>query len=178
MRSIRKIKRRGLSQTVTTLLILTTSVLMAGGTLTFYGGSIAANAMKMEQLYIRTTHIWTNSSGSQAALHVENVGGRDALVDALEFSDVEEPWDSIYYADYGNASLVPVCGLNITAPFALGNVTFQRAQGSVLIPAGESLFIYVDQPDSIDTGDLGNVVTIIVYSSTLPYITVDSVETP
>jgi len=178
MRSIWKIKRRGLSQTVSTLLILVTSVLMAGGTLTFYGTSIAANAMKMEQLVIRNTHIWANSSGSQAALCVENIGGRDALVDAVEFSDVEEPWESIYYADYGNATLVPVSGLNITAPFTLGALSFQRAQGSILIPTGESVFIYVDQPDSIDTGDLGNVVTIIIYSSTLPYITVDDVQTP
>ncbi len=77
-------RRRGLSQVITTLIILVVSVLMAGGTLTYYSSAVASSSIKMEQLVIREARVWVNETGSQTALHVENIGGRDALVTSVE----------------------------------------------------------------------------------------------
>lgn len=87
-------RKRGLTQSVTLMILLVLSVVMAGGTVGLYTLSVTKSAMKMEQIVIRNTRIWANASGSQVALHVENIGGRDALITSIEVGFVEEGWDS------------------------------------------------------------------------------------
>ena len=175
-------RRRGLSQVITTLIILVVSVLMAGGTLTYYSSAVASSSINMEQLVIREARVWVNETGSQTALHVENIGGRDALVTSVEVRYIEEDWSSVYHATGEPGTLTPTQGLNITGSFThtLGGVDFNftESTGSILLPTGGSLIIYVDQPDSLDMFDLGTIVYINVYTSTLQYLAVVDVETP
>lgn len=180
MRSLALTRRRALSQVVTMLMILVVSVLMAGGTMTYYTMAVTSSTMKMEQLVINEAHIWTDASGAQAGIRVENIGGRDALVTAVEIRFVEEPWSSVYYSEGNGGPLTPCQGLNITGPFShiVGeeSLNFSQAEGSLLLPMGGSLILYVDQPDAIDISDLGYMVQISVCTSTLQYIYVVDVE--
>ena len=173
-------KRRALSQVVTMLMILVVSVLMAGGTMTYYTMAVTSSTMKTERLVVNAAHIWVDASGAQAAVRVENIGGRDALITAVEIRFIEEPWSSVYYSEGNGGYLTPVQGLNITGPFShtVGEETlnFTQAEGSLLLPIGESLVLYVDQPDSIDISDTGYMVEVSICTSTLRYIEVVDVE--
>jgi len=73
-------------------------------------------------------------------------------------------------------------GLNITGAFnhtVSGlEYSFEPATGSIMIPVSGSVLIYLDNLETVDIQDLGMVVEVIVYTSTLPYMTMDDVETP
>ncbi len=55
-------------------------------------------------------------------------------------------------------------------------LNFTQAEGSLLLPIGGSLVLYVDQPDSIDISDTGYMVEVSICTSTLRYIEVVNVE--
>jgi len=174
--------RRGLSQVVTTLILLVISILMASGTVAYYGIAVTSSSLKQEQLVIREAHVWVNASGAQAALRVENIGGRDALIDAVEIRYVEAPWTSVYHAAAAaDGGLTPAQGMNITGSFshAVGDTTlnFTQASGSIVLPVGEEIILYIDQPDSITVDDIGDAITIMVYTSSNQYLALVDVET-
>jgi hypothetical protein len=182
MKSSSSQKRRGLTQSVTTMILLVLSVLLASGTMGLYTFSVASSTMKTEQLVIRSVRIWADPSCSQVALHVENIGGRDALLTSIEVGYVEELWSSIYIAEGEGGVMTPAEGLNITGVFnhtvSGAEYEFIPATGSIIIPVSGSLMIYVDNPAAVDLQDLGTVVEVAVYTSTLPYVTMDDVESP
>ncbi len=89
-------RRRGLTQSVTTLILFVLSVLLASGTMGLHTLSVTTSAMKTEQLVIRSIRIWADPSGAQVALNIENIGGRDALITSIEVGYVEEGWDSVF----------------------------------------------------------------------------------
>ncbi len=153
------------------MILLFLSVVLVTGTMGLYTLLITTSAMKTEHLVIRGARIWADSSGSQVALHVENIGGRDALITAIEVGFVEESWDSVFYAE----------GRNITGAFnhTISGVeySYEPVTGSIMIPVSGSVLIYMDNSETVDIQDLGMVVEIIVYTSTLPYMTMDDVET-
>ena len=180
MNSRTKIRcRKGLSQVVSTLIILVVSVLMVG-TVTYYSIAVTNSSMKQEQLAIDKAHIWVNYSGAQAALVVENIGGRDALIDAIEVRYIEIPWESVYHASTVEGTLTPAQGLNITGSFnhTIGETVlgFAQASGSIVLPVGESIILYVDQPNSLDVSHIGALTTIVVYTSSNQYIALVEVE--
>ena len=76
----------------------------------------------------------------------------------------------------------PAEGLNITGAFnhtVSGlEYSFKPATGSIMIPVSGSVLFYVDNPETVDIQDIGMIVDVIVYTSTLPYMTMDDVETP
>jgi FlaG/FlaF family flagellin (archaellin) len=173
-------KKKALTQVVTTLILLAISILLAGGTVGYYASSVAASTMKMEHLVFREARVWVNESGAQAAFVIENIGGRDSLIDAIEVNYVEESWSSIYYARDTRSMLFPVEGMNITGLFSFvdGNKTIDFVQGSdsIVLPYGECLIVYIDQPDSIELNYLGFIVHIAVYTPTLQYYELVDVE--
>ena len=164
------------------IILLVLSVALASGTVNLYTLSITTSAMKMEQLVIRSVNIWADPSGSQVALHVENIGGRDALITSIEVSFVEEAWDSIFYAVGEGGIMEPAEGLNITGAFnhtVSGlEYSFVPVTGSLMIPVSGNVLIYVDNPVTVDIQDIGRIVTVIVYTSTVPYMTMDDVKSP
>jgi len=181
MNHVDRIRRRALSQVVSTLIILVVSVLMAGGTVTYYTVAVTSSSLKQEQLLVREARVWVNASGSQAAVLVENIGGRDALIDSIEVRFVEVPWGSVYHASAVDGELTPAQGLNITGPFnhTVGGVdlSFTQASGSVVLPVGEAVILYLDDPDSIGIADVGTVVDIVIYTSANQYLALVDVET-
>ena len=173
-------RRRGLSQVVTTLIILVVSVFMAGGTLTYYTTAVASNSIKMEQLVIRDASVWVNETGAQVALVIENVGGRDTLIDCIEVRFSEVPWSSVYVANGSGGILTPVETLNITGAFVhtvgVETLGFNMAHGSILMPIGESIILYLDQPDNLSLEDVGSTAYVTIYTPTLQYLAVVDVE--
>ena len=173
--------RRALSQVVTTLILLVVSVLMASGTVTYYSIAVTSSSLRQEQLNIGEARIWVNASGAQAAVLIENVGGRDALIDQIEVRYSETPWGSVYHAPAVEGEITPAQGSNITGPFnhTIGNaaLSFERASGSIVLRISEGIIIYIDQPDAIGMSDIGDLITVIVHTSANQYLALVDVKT-
>ena len=88
--------QRGLSQVVTTLIMLTVSVLLSGVVI-YYTVNIVSVRLQTEQVRLSKEAIWVNGTGAVAALKVQNLGGRDILVDKIEVRGVESNWSTVYY---------------------------------------------------------------------------------
>lgn len=172
--------QRGLSQVVSTLIILVTTVLMASGTVAYYSIVVTSSALKQEQLALDKVHIWVNTSGAQAAFIVENIGGRDALIDTIEVKYIEIPWENVYHASAADGALTPAQHLNITGSFnhTIGEtmLSFDMATESIVLPVGEAVILYIDQPDSLDVGHLGTLASIAIYTSSNQYTALVEVE--
>jgi len=88
------IKKKGLSTVITTLIILVVAVLLAG-VVTYYATNVVMTRTTMEEVRIRKPHIWVQEGdNAYAALMVQNLGGRDVLVDKITIRGVECNWGS------------------------------------------------------------------------------------
>jgi len=86
--------RKGLSTVITTLIILVVAVLLAG-VVTYYATNVVMTRTTQEEVRIRKPHIWVQEGdNAYAALIVQNLGGRDVLIDKLAIRGVDCPWGS------------------------------------------------------------------------------------
>lgn len=84
--------RKGLSTVITTLIILVVAVLLAG-VVTYYATNVVMTRTTMEEVRIRKPHIWVQEGdNAYAALMVQNLGGRDVLIDKITIRGVNCPW--------------------------------------------------------------------------------------
>ncbi len=83
---------KGLSQVITTLIILVVAVLLTG-VVTYYATNVTMVRTTQEEVRVRKPHIWVEEGGNAyAAILIQNTGGRDILVDKLTIRGVEAPW--------------------------------------------------------------------------------------
>ena len=158
MASLRKSKR-GLSQVVTTLILLVVSVLLAG-IVTYYATNITMIRTQQEEVQLIYSHCWVNSSDtSEVAFYLKNVGGRDILIDKVTVRGVESIWDNVYFNDTTRSEDLEF--VNFT-----DLVTYGLAQADDDIPVESSgvRIIYVKNPGNIDLTDVGTPVSITVFT--------------
>lgn len=172
---------RGLSQVVTTLILLVVAVLLTS-TVTYYATNITMTRTQQEEVRITKKHIWVNSTGAVAALKVQNIGGRDILVDKIAVRSVETPWSRVYYYRVpSNASITGDMNITSAAKLTGASVTIDGrtySQASVDIPLASSgvLLIYVNSPSNIDLEDIGTACSITVFTVNGQYIVESMVE--
>jgi hypothetical protein len=84
--------RKGLSTVITTLIILVVAVLLAG-VVTYYATNVVMTRTTQEEVRIRKPHIWVQEGdNAYAAIMVQNLGGRDVLIDKITLRGVNVPW--------------------------------------------------------------------------------------
>ena len=84
--------RKGLSTVITTLIILVVAVLLAG-VVTYYATNVVMTRTTQEEVRIRKPHVWVEEGdNAYAALMVQNLGGRDVLLDKVTIRGVDCPW--------------------------------------------------------------------------------------
>jgi flagellin-like protein len=76
------LKNRGLSQVVSTLILLVVAVLLAA-VVAYYATNVTMTRTETEQIQLAKEHVWVNSTGAVAAFKVQNLGGRDILLDKV-----------------------------------------------------------------------------------------------
>ena len=126
--------KKGLSTVITTLIILVVAVLLAG-VVTYYATNVVMTRTTMEEVRIRKPHVWVQEGdNAYAALMVQNLGGRDILIDKITIRGVEAPWGGGFSEDidigvagfvYGSTGATPP-GLGaplINTPIAVGSIT-------------------------------------------------------
>ena len=158
MASPRKSKR-GLSQVVTTLILLVVSVLLAG-IVTYYATNITMTRTQQEEVQIVYAHCWVNSSDSaEAAFYLKNVGGRDILIDKITVRGVTSIWDNVYFNDTERSE-----DLVWVAHEDLVTGGLEQADDDIPVESSGVRIIYVTSPDNIDLTDIGTPVSITVFT--------------
>jgi len=174
--------RKALSTVVTTLIILVVSVLLAG-VVTMYAINITSTRTQQEQLKMSYQHIWVNGTGyAWAAVAIDNVGGKDVVIDKLQIRGVETAWSSVRYLRRSTALTTdlnkPATGTN-WANFlytTATNGTFSTPSNDLPLKSGNTLVAYVLAPDSIGLSDIGVTIGITVFTENAQYYVETNVE--
>jgi hypothetical protein len=178
MKNILK-NRLALSTVVTTLIILVVSVLLAG-VVTYFAINVTSTRVQEESLILTKQHVWVNmDSSAVAAIMVTNTGGRDVVISklAVRGQDIDMANDAFYVtaADTDDLSLDLnyTAGTTISAADSFGGLAgvpaAPNAGSNLVLPSGETVVIYINNPDSITVNDVGLTVAMTVFSSQAMY---------
>jgi hypothetical protein len=173
--------RKALAQVVTTLILLVVSILISGVAV-YYSINILSARIQTEEVRLAKEHIWVNSTGAVGAFKVQNLGGRDILIDKIETRGVEEAWTDVYY--YRVPSGTSITGdLNVTsydnligASVAIDGKTYTRADSDLPLVSGGELLVYIKGPDNVQLDDIGTTVSFSLFTGLSQYITECNVE--
>lgn len=173
-------KRNGLSEVVSTLILLVVAVLLAG-VVAYYATNVTMTRTATEDIQFAKAHVWVNSSGAIAAFKLQNLGGKDILIDKFSVRGVASPWADIFVFRVPSGTAIDG-DMNITSYSGLidgvtidGNVYNQSSADIPLISGGE-LLVYIVDPDNIQLDDIGTSVSMSVSTNNAQYITEVNVE--
>jgi flagellin-like protein len=173
--------KRGLSEVVTTLMLLVVAVLLAA-VATYYATNITMTRTQIELVEISKEHVWVNSSGAIATFKVQNLGGRDILIDKLTTRGVEEKWDDIWVHRVPSSKSV-TGDMNVTLPATLDSATetingrnYTQQVIDIPLQSGCELLVYVLNPDNVQIDDIGTAVSVAIYTTNAQYIKEVNVE--
>jgi hypothetical protein len=179
--------RWALSTVVTMLIVLVISVLLAA-VVTYFAINVTSTRAQEESLLLAKRHVWFDYDGadSEAAILVVNTGGRDIVVQKVTVRGQTVDWSKTFYFTGKftlNTDLTFIDGISEGShtPISDGLGSFEKviaARGDLPLCSGESMLVYVKNPDSISIDDIGLTVAIEVYTSQAIYYKETNVETP
>jgi hypothetical protein len=166
---------------VTALILLVVAVLLAAA-VTYYATNITTTRTTMEEVLFSKEHIWCNETGSVAGFKLQNVGGRDILIDKVALRGVEQVWGNVYF--YRVPSNTSISGdVNATSSERLtGNsvlidgLNYTQAIDDIPLQSGCELIIYIKNPPNIQLRDVGKSINLMVVTNNSEYITECNVE--
>jgi hypothetical protein len=181
LKKVIKKNSRGLGEVVSTLILLVVAVLLTT-VVAYYATNITMTRTEMEEIRLTDDHVWVNSSGAVAAFKLQNLGGRDLLIDKFSVRGVDSAMSDIYYYRVPSGTVIEG-NLNITsygsltgASVIIDSKNFTQADADIpLISSGE-LLIYVKSPGNIQQDDIGTTVSISVTTINAQYINECNVE--
>jgi hypothetical protein len=180
---IRLLKNRlALSTVVTTLIILVVSILLAS-VLTYFAVNVVSTRVQEESLHVSKQHIWVDADGAatEAAIMVTNNGGRDVVINKISIRGQTSDWANVFYASAVAADDLTPDLLYVATPVAAAadfgiTDTAHLATTSLILPAGSTIIIYVNDPDSIGLTDIGLTVSIGIYSAQAVYYSETNIQ--
>ncbi|MHA2069348.1 MAG: archaellin/type IV pilin N-terminal domain-containing protein [Candidatus Thorarchaeota archaeon] len=177
--------RKGLSQVITTLIILVVAVLLTG-VVTYYATNVTMVRTTQEEVRIRKPHIWVEEGDTgYAALLIQNTGGRDVLVDKITIRGVEAPYNDstssviVQYYRVQSGDDVSADFLlmrNGTAVFAqIGSIpanatAWTNSTSDMPLKSSGSMLLYIKNPPNIALYDVGTTISMAVYTSNAQWI--------
>ena len=173
--------RTGLSTVVTTLIILVVGVLLAS-VVTYYATNVTLTRTETEDVHFSKKHVWVNDTGAVAAFKLQNLGGRDILLDKVVVRGVESHWSDIWIYRVPSGTSIEA-DLNITSytaltgdPVLITGINYTAATSDIPLISGGEIFVYIKGPGNIQMDDIGKTVSFGVYTSNAQYITECNVE--
>ncbi|RJS75202.1 hypothetical protein CW712_05215 [Candidatus Bathyarchaeota archaeon] len=168
--------KKALSTVVTTLIILVVSVLLAG-VVTMYAINITSTRTQQEDLRLSKQKVWVYANGTAfAAVAIDNVGGRDVVIDKVQVRGVEATWSTVYYLRRSTSISTSLNCPNSSGhswtnfQYASGAVgTFSAASTDLPLASGDTMIIYITSPDSLDVNDIGTTIGITVFTENAQY---------
>ena len=175
--------KKALSTVVTTLIILVVSVLLAG-VVTMYAINITSTRTQQEELRLTKQAVWVDADDTAyAALAIDNVGGRDVVIDKVQVRGVEAAWTDVNYirlpAAVSGSLISPAAIANWTEfEYATGsNANFTSGSTDLPLASGNTLIIYITSPDSINVNDVGTTIGLTVFTENAQYYVECNVRT-
>jgi hypothetical protein len=171
--------RYALATVITTLIILVVSILLAG-VLTYFATNVVSTRVQQESLAITNAHIWvpaTAAVGSvEGALMITNTGGRDVVISQIQV--LGQPCTNMYFLDTVQAD-----DLNQALAYTPANTgptlntvavgTFHNAlatdPGSLVLPSGHTMVVYILSPASVSVNDIGITVGFTAFTAQAMY---------
>ena len=173
--------RKGLAQVITTLILLVVSILLSG-VVVYYSVNIISTRLQTENVRLVKEHIWVNSTGAVGAFKIQNLGGRDILIDKIVTRGVEETWTDVYYYRVPSGTMISG-DLNVTsysnlsgASATIDGKTYTQATSDMPLISGGELLVYIKGPDNVQVDDIGTTVSFSVFTGLSQYITEYNVE--
>ncbi len=174
-------KKRGLSEVVSTLILLVVAVLLAG-VVAYYATNVTMTRTEMEEVRLTDDHVWVNSSGAVGAFKLQNLGGRDLLIDKFSVRGIDSAWSDIYYYRVPSGTVIEG-SLNITGYASLTGSSvlidgknYTQSDADIPLISGGELLVYIKDPDNIQLDDIGTSVSMSVFTNNAQYITEVNVE--
>jgi hypothetical protein len=166
---------KALSNVVSTLIILVVSVLLAG-VVTMYAINITSTRTQQEALKLTKEEIWVFGNGTAyAGVVVDNVGGRDVVIDKVQVRGVEADWTRAYYFRLPSALATSLNCPNVTIDWSnfaytsgqTGNFTTDEFDKP--LASGDTIIIYIRNPQSVSVSDIGVTIGITVFTGNAQY---------
>jgi flagellin-like protein len=173
-------KNKALSEVVTTLILLVVAVLLAA-VVTYYATNITMTRTESEEMRISKAHVWVNSTGAIAAFKLQNLGGKDVLLDKVTVRGVESAWSNVFIYRVPSGTTINA-DLNVTSYAGLaGDPTidgrqFNQTSSDIPLESSGVLLVYIKDPDNIQMDDIGTAVSITMFTNNAQYITECNVE--
>ena len=173
-------KKKGLSEVVSTLILLVVAVLLAG-VVAYYATNITTTRTETEALQFTTAHVWVNSSGAIAAFKLQNLGGRDILIDKFTVRGVASDWADVfvYRVPSGTSITDDLIVANYTAlvdGVTIDSRDYNVSSSDIPLMSGGELLVYLKDPDNIQMDDIGTTVSMSIHTNNAQYITEVNVE--
>ncbi len=174
-------KRSGLGEVVSTLILLVVAVLLAG-VVAYYATNITVTRTATEEVSFSKSHVWVNSSGAIAAFKLQNLGGRDILIDKVSVRGVVSAWLDVFIYRVPSGTVVTddmaiIHYDNFTSSgFTIGGNTYLNSTVDIPLISGGELLVYIKDPDNIQLNDIGTTVSLAVYTANAQYIIEVNVE--
>jgi hypothetical protein len=172
--------KRGLSQIITTLILLVVSILLAAA-VTYYGTNVTMVRTENEEIQFSKKHIWVNSTGAVAAFKLQNLGGKDVLLDKIKVRGVESSWSSVWYYRVPSNTIITgdlnvTSYDNLTGSPTISGESYTQATDDLPLRSGAELLVYIKGPDNIEMEDIGRSISMAIQTSSAQYMTEVNVE--
>ncbi len=171
-------RRRGLTNVVTTLILLTFGVLLALTATSFTGGLTRArmNSVGQENVRFYKTHVWVEGLGNGtdwgvAAFKLHNLGGKSTSIELIDIRGWEMDWLDVYFHTVNKTS-EPTLVYSDLDSFPWDSLTgrsvmidgynYTQATGSIHFGSGATLIVYVKMPFMIYRDNIGQPVAVAV----------------
>ncbi len=141
-----------------------------------YAINLVSTRTQQEDIKLTKQAIWVYENGTAfAAISVDNVGGRDVVLDKVQVRGVESSWSTIYYLRLSGAISTSLNCPNETHSWT-GFLYTTGATGDFVaestdlpLASGDTAVLYNTSPDSISVSDIGTTVGITVYTQNAQY---------
>ena len=165
---------------MSTLILLVVAVLLAA-VATYYATNITMTRTQNEQISFSKAHIWVNSTGAIGAFKLQNLGGKDILIDKISVRGVEQAWTDVFiYRVPSGTSITDdftVCNYtDMAGGFTHDGETYSTVSADVPLQSGGELLVFIKDPDNIQVDDIGTAVSMSVYTNNANFITEVNVE--
>jgi len=174
-------QNKGLSQVVTTLILLVVGVLLAS-VVSYYATNVTMTRTSQEEVRITKAHVWVNYSGAVAAFKVQNLGGRDILIDQFLVRSIEADPSTVYYYRVPSASIFND-DINITSYDTLTGVSveidglnYTQATTDIPLMSGGEILVYIKGPSNVQMDDIGTTIGVGVTTNNAQYMTETNVR--
>ena len=135
-----------------------------------------------ESVRITKAHIWVNFTGAVVAFNVQNLGGRDILIDQFLVRSIEVNPLNVYYYRVPSG-IIFNDDLNITSydiltgdAVEIDGLNYTRANTDIPLISGGTILVYIKEPGNIQMNDIGTTVGVGVTTSNAPYMTETNVR--